>query len=92
MKPFYLFILFIFTFLNANASPVDTTTAKTVAQNFYTQNSDKEIKKITLANTEKATDGSAAYYVFNINEDDGWVMVSYSVVQRGWGACPGDGR
>lgn len=76
MKRFYLLILIIIAFLKVNASTVDTTTAKIVVQNFYTQNSAKEIKTIIHAHTEYATDGSAAYYVFNINGNDGWVMVS----------------
>lgn len=76
MKRFYLLILIIIAFLKVNASPVDSTTAKTVARNFYAQISFKEIKTITNVHTEYATDGSAAYYVFNINENDGWVMVS----------------
>ncbi|HXU27282.1 MAG TPA: Spi family protease inhibitor, partial [Bacteroidia bacterium] len=58
------------------AKPVTPSLAKKVAQNFYTQNSNKEVKSVTLAYTQKSATGSALYYAFNINTNDGFVLVT----------------
>ncbi|MFI5141044.1 MAG: thiol protease/hemagglutinin PrtT [Bacteroidia bacterium] len=58
------------------AKPVSPNKAKTVAQNFYTQNSKTEVNSVTLAYTQTSTTGSALYYVFNINTNDGFVIVT----------------
>ena len=60
----------------SQAETVDVNFAKRVATNFYKSNSDKKITSITIAFTETARDGSAAYYVFNINRNDGFVIVT----------------
>lgn len=60
----------------AKTEPIDTTVAKAVAVNFYNANSAKNITIINLAYTEYTTEGVAAFYVFNINKNDGWVMIS----------------
>lgn len=75
MKRLYFFLITIFVFAYANANPIDSLTAKTVAENFYALNSDKTIQNITLSYTDYADDGTPAYYVYNINENDGWIMV-----------------
>lgn len=69
-------ITLITTSLILSAAQIDQATAKKVAENFYLQNSKKQIKDIRLAYIENGDSGSLVFYVFNINENDGWVMVS----------------
>ncbi|MCX6204764.1 MAG: C10 family peptidase [Bacteroidetes bacterium] len=76
MKYFYISLIAILFCAKVDANPIDSTTAKTIAQNYYLRNSNKVINTITIAFIEKATDNTVAYYVFNINENDGWIMVS----------------
>lgn len=59
-----------------NAATVDVNSAQTVATNFYSSNSDNVITSTSLAYTETASDGAPAYYVFNINTNDGFVIVT----------------
>jgi predicted aspartyl protease len=75
MKRFYFTLFAILLFAKVIANPIDSTKAKTVAQNFYTHNSNKVINTITIAFIEKAADNTVAYYAININQNDGWVMV-----------------
>jgi hypothetical protein len=60
----------------ANAKPVTPITAKAVAENFYTQNSKRTLRTSTLVHTEFSATGTALYYAYNINESDGFVVVS----------------
>ena len=76
MKKFILTIVVILSFSAIFAAPVDSVTARIVAQNFYKLNSTNVISSITLAYIEKGDDSIAAFYVFNINTHDGYVMVS----------------
>src|ERR1700722_3880298 len=77
MKKITLFLIAFFLTIGITiANPVTPGTAKTVAINFYTQNLTTQVKSATLAYTEKNSDGSAVYYVFDINENDGFVIVT----------------
>src|ERR1700722_16716953 len=58
------------------ASTVPVNTAQQVAANFYGQNSPNPVSSITLAYTETDNSGNAVYYVFNINGNGGFVIVS----------------
>ena len=58
------------------AKPVTPTAAKNVAVSFYKQHSIKEPQTLTLAYTESALTGEALYYVFNVNTNDGFVIVT----------------
>ena len=71
-------LLFIFTLgINiANAKPVTSSSAKTVAENFYKQNSQIEVVSAVLFYTEVSATGLPVFYVFNINENDGYVIVT----------------
>ncbi len=60
----------------ANANPVNQNIAKTVASNFYNQNTTTKASDITLAYTEMSATGQPVYYVYNINTKDGFVIVS----------------
>lgn len=56
-------------------APVPVETAKEVAENFYKQNSKKVIRTTTLTYTELSPSGKPVYYVFSINQNDGYVIV-----------------
>ena len=60
----------------ANAKPVTPISAKTVAENFYKKNSTKIVKSSTLVYTELSASGLPIYYAYNINDGDGFVIVS----------------
>lgn len=60
----------------ANAGVVPTNVAQKVATNFYEQSSPKSASVLTLAHTESDVAGNALYYVYNVNQADGWVIVS----------------
>jgi PKD repeat protein len=74
----------IYTFLIAtaigiagiHANPVNISTAKTVAGNFYSQQSYHSISDLELAYTETSPTGEPLYYVFNVNTDDGFVIIA----------------
>jgi hypothetical protein len=72
------YVLFVFAFTTSllYAAPVKPNRAKQVAQNFYKQNSKIEIASLSLAYTGLTPSGTPAYYVYNINNNDGFVIVS----------------
>ncbi len=80
MKKIYLFILVLFLFIQANGAPIDTTTAKQVAKNFYnskfsvTQTNTEAINLVYQA-ISKQKDKIVFFYIFNI-EKKGFVIVS----------------
>lgn len=77
MKQFKcLALLFLFISAMAYAKPIPNYTAATVAGNYYNQTYSKTAQTVTLAYTERDADGQAVYYVFNINTNDGFVIVS----------------
>lgn len=59
----------------AYAKPVKPATAQTIAENFYKQNSKIELVSSTLVYTEVSA-GLPVYYVFDINTNDGFVIVA----------------
>jgi hypothetical protein len=72
----YLLIVFALGISMANAKPVTPTSAKAVAENFYKLNSKIEFKSSSLVHTELAASGLPLYYAYNINENDGFVIIS----------------
>jgi len=58
------------------AAPVSVNTAQKVAANFYGLNYNVPVSSATLAYTETDNAGNAVYYVFNINGNGGFVIVS----------------
>ncbi|MCD7973177.1 MAG: thiol protease/hemagglutinin PrtT [Candidatus Azobacteroides sp.] len=72
-------------FLSAWTKPVDVEKAKTVATNFLTSKSllrNAEQKELTLAfmatnkTLLKSTNSTVSYYIFNVERDNGYVIVS----------------
>jgi len=59
-----------------NASPVAVDVAQATASSFYGQKSATVVSATTLVQTETNAAGTALYYVFNINQNDGFVIVS----------------
>jgi hypothetical protein len=57
------------------ATNIGSNEAKKVAENFYSNNSNKVINKLELTYAHKANTGEALYYVFSVNENDGYVIV-----------------
>lgn len=77
MKKLVYLLLVLFTIINcAYAAPITVNEALQVAKDFYQQNSGQVIKIATLAHIEtSATDDAVLFYVFNINENGGYVIV-----------------
>ena len=60
----------------ASAKPVTPAAAKTVAEKFYSLNAKTEVRSVALAYTEVDANGLPVFYAFNINENDGYVLVT----------------
>ncbi|HNX88445.1 MAG TPA: C10 family peptidase [Paludibacteraceae bacterium] len=82
MKKF-AFLLFLLA-ININiviGSPIDTTLAKVVAENFYFQNNPTQMSiinntiEINLVYT-RTEGGSDIYYVYNVSNNSGWIIVA----------------
>jgi hypothetical protein len=59
------------------ASPIDTTTAKVAAANYLEDIAGKKSAQLSLAYREATPNGdTSVYYVFNIAEGQGWIIVS----------------
>ncbi len=72
----YVAFIFLLGINIASAKPVTLATAKTIAENFYKQNSSIAITSITLVHTELSYTGLPLYYTFDINTNDGFVIVA----------------
>lgn len=75
-KIIYAMLIFVLGINIANAKPVPLAMAKTVAQNYYKQHSNIAVNAITLAYTEVNSIGLPVYYIFDVNNNDGWIIVS----------------
>ncbi|MHB8261045.1 MAG: C10 family peptidase [Bacteroidia bacterium] len=75
-KIIYAAFMFVIGVNMISAKPVAPITAKSVAENFYKQNSNIEVSSTTLAYTEVSATGLPIYYIFDINSNDGFVIVS----------------
>jgi hypothetical protein len=75
-KNIYLLIIFILGIHVIQAKPVTPATAKNLAISFYKQHAVKTPQTLTLAYTETSPTGEALYYVFNVNTNDGFVIVT----------------
>lgn len=72
----YFTFAFVLTAGSVMAKPVNPVLAKTVAENFYKKNSSVALNASTLAYTQLSESGTALFYVYNINANDGFVIVS----------------
>ena len=81
MKRNFLSILALFVALLAWASPVDQQTAEQTARQFFNKRSGKKaapLKAVSMKERllKSASVGDAPYYIFNIGDGDGFVIVS----------------
>ena len=72
----YLMSVFVLGCSIANAKPITPVSAKIVAENFYKSSTAKILNASTLVHTEYAANGLPLYYAYNINENDGFVIIS----------------
>jgi hypothetical protein len=70
------FIAFIFGMNLVSAKPITSQTAKDLALTFFKQHKGNALLSATLAHTGMLADGTPAYFVFNINENDGFIIIS----------------
>ena len=75
-KNTYALMMFILGINLIQAKPVIPGIAKNLATSFYKQHSSKALQTVTLAYTETSSTGEPVYYVFNINANDGFVIVT----------------
>ncbi len=73
---YFLILMNIVTMNLLYASSIDSITAKNVAENFYRTHSRVSLLNLSVTYTEKTGTGEALYFVFNVNGDDGFVIVS----------------
>ncbi len=77
MKKNILLIISAIIFTNETyANIITSEQAQTAGINFYKQNSAKDISAVTLVYTKMSLEGNPLYYAFNINSNDGFVIVS----------------
>lgn len=85
MKKVYSFLSALLLVLFATAKDVDMATAQLVARNFYLQNTTRIEAEVQLSlayafktpqNVGRVSDGSPIYYVFNVANQGGFVIVS----------------
>ncbi len=59
-----------------NAATITPDDAQKVAEKFYKQFSNETFKSTTLAYTKMSSVGEPEFYVFNVNENDGYVVIA----------------
>ncbi|HKC66721.1 MAG TPA: Spi family protease inhibitor, partial [Bacteroidia bacterium] len=59
-----------------SAKPVTPVTAQAVAETFYKKNTSLQSIELNLAYTEKSANGLPVYYAFNVNTNDGFVIIT----------------
>ncbi|MBS1651919.1 MAG: thiol protease/hemagglutinin PrtT [Bacteroidetes bacterium] len=72
----YFIVAFVLITITTKAAVVPISDAKNLASMFYNQHSNKPINNLNLFHTELSKTGQAIYYVFNVNTNDGFVIVS----------------
>jgi len=58
------------------AALVPVQTAQTTASYFYSRHSSKVPASVALVYTDLSASGEALYYIFNVNNQDGFVIVA----------------
>jgi hypothetical protein len=71
-----ILILLLACVKQVDAQTTTLKAAKNIATSFYKQHSTKLPQALTLAFTEVSPTGEALYYVFNVNANDGFVIVT----------------
>ncbi len=77
MKKFTILVALMIAGISAMyANVVDLKTAQVAATNFYQHQCSVNSANLTLAYTEKAPSGDPVFYVFNVNGNKGFVIIS----------------
>ncbi|MES2591333.1 MAG: Spi family protease inhibitor [Bacteroidota bacterium] len=77
MKKIICFLLVLALGTNiANATSITLSIAREVAEKFYKQNSEQLLISTTLAHVEKSATGEILFYVFNVNQNNGYIVVT----------------
>jgi hypothetical protein len=77
MKQFFTLALTLFSgILAINARPVNQSAARSVAISFYQQNCGRKVSNLELAHSENSLSGDALYFVFNVNANEGFVIIA----------------
>lgn len=77
MKKIICFLLVLSLGPNiASATSITLSLAREVAEKFYIQNSEQPLGSTTLAHVEKSSNGEILFYVFNVNQNDGYIVVT----------------
>src|ERR1700758_2936921 len=72
----FIFIFLLLAINAASAKPINAKDARKVAENFFKQNATAKTLTFNLFFTENSANGLPAYYVFNVNANDGFIIVS----------------
>ena len=76
MKKFTYLLLALFTSKLIIAGIVPASTAQSLAKLFYEQKSGRQANVMTIAYTESALNSDPVFYAFNINANDGFVIIA----------------
>lgn len=75
-KIIFLILVFVLGVRILIASIITPDDAQKVAEKFYKQFSNEVFKSTTLAYTKMSPVGEPEFYVFNVNENDGYVVIA----------------
>lgn len=76
MKKIFIFICFFLATGLLNARTIDEQTALKVASNYYYSRSNSIDFKLSMTHKEVHSNDTALYYIFNAENNKGWVIVS----------------
>ncbi len=71
-----LILVLFFGAAISSAKTITSDVAQTVASNFFKQNAAKPVKTASLIYTGISTSGEAVFFVYNINSQDGFIIVT----------------
>jgi hypothetical protein len=75
-KNIYSLAALLFCIGAVNAKQVESATAKQVAENFIHQTAKVKAVDLVLTHTERSAAGIADYYIFDVNSNTGFIIVS----------------
>ncbi len=76
MKKIYFLLLLALSSKQFYAKPVPAYSARTVAEIFLLSNTALQVQSLSLFHTEYTAQGVPAYYIFNVNETQGFVIIT----------------
>ncbi len=73
---YFFLLIFVLNISFMQAKPVHSSKAKIVAENFFRTNSKTGFTSVDLAYTQLSANGTALYYAFNVDNNQGFVIVT----------------